>query len=584
MTLPSVEDLAEQNARLATFCWILAATISLLLCFVQLGVMVSLLAGRVLFPLVFPAAVLGALIVGNRLLRRDGFARPEQWKAAGILLLLLGSSLALSAFFFDFSWDGEWYHQAGIIHIARDWNPLTDPMRNFVDHIVQAERHYAKGPWYFAAAVWGATGHIEWGKAINWLALAASFSALFAAALNGGLRRRYALGIAAAVAINPVVMSELTTSMVDAVMISFLVVAAAALFTCLHRPSAPALIAGVAGAIVSINAKFTGLIYLCFALAAGALWCMLKRRAWWWKFALAAAAALVLGVCVWGYNPYLTNTYYRHQPFYPLLGSAQYPSLEKLNQDDNERWETPKNLVGRSLPLRFFYAVFGRPGNQPYTKGRNASLMWPFTAVPADLYAYKYHETRVSGFGPFFSGCVVLAFLLGAWMLLGKEPSRWLMVLMAVTILASLSLSRHLWWPRYGPQFWLLPILPVAFTLRQSSSRFRLWLARILLCLLVVNAAVVSFVRLHWETKASITLRHQLRQMRDSGREYEVRTMYFDDSTNVRLHEAGIKFRDVGMKSMPDSAELMSVIEEYPAPVRYRVAPDPPPPQIQPAK
>src|SRR5208283_5274089 len=138
MTLLSVDDLAAQNARLATFFWILAATLSLLLFFVQLGVMVSLLAGRVLFPLVFPAAVLGALLVSYRLLHRGGFARAERWQAVGMLLLLLGSSLALSAFFFDFSWDGEWYHQAGIIHIARDWNPLTDPMRNFVDHIMTA--------------------------------------------------------------------------------------------------------------------------------------------------------------------------------------------------------------------------------------------------------------------------------------------------------------------------------------------------------------------------------------------------------------------------------------------------------------
>jgi hypothetical protein len=210
--------------------------------------------------------------------------------------------------------------------------------------------------------------------------------------------------------------------------------------------------------------------------------------------------------------------------------------------------------------------------------------MWPFTAVPADLYAYKYHETRVSGFGPFFSGCLLLAFILGAWMLLGKQPSRWLLVLMAVTILASLSLSRHLWWPRYGPLFWLLPMLPLAFTLRQSSSPYRLLLARTLLCLLVANAAVVSFVRLHWETKASITLRHQLRQMRNSGREYEVRTMYFDDSTNVRLHEAGVKFRDVGMTSLPGSLELLSVIEEYPFPVRYRVAADAPQPPTSEAK
>lgn len=558
------------NEELSNVAWTMAATIALLLCFVQLGVMLSLMAGRLGFASVFPSAVLISAVTGYLLLRNRGVANSEKWMPV-TLFFLLGASLALSAFFFDLSWDGEWYHQTAIINIARNWNPIADPMRNFTPHNVLWLRHYPKGPWYFAAAVLATTHHIEWGKAINWLALSAAFFAVIATCLDAGMRWRYALGIAFVVAINPVVMSELTTFLVDAVMISFLVVAAASLFTCLHRPSVPALVAGMAGAIVTVNAKFTGLVYLCFLLAAGALWCVIRRRAWWPQFALAAATALVLSACVWGYNPYLTNIYYRHQPFYPMLGSAQYPSLAQSNKDGNERYETPKNMRGRSLPVRFFYATFGRPGNQPYTIGKNASLMWPFAAVPADLYAYKYHETRVSGFGPFFSGCLIMAFILGIWMM-RTLPSHWLLVLMALTIVASLSVSRHLWWPRYGPQFWLLPIISVAFAFRQDVCRYRLILSRIVFCLLIANAAIVAAVRLCWETKASITLRHQLREMRKPGCEYEVQTNSFSDSTNVRLIEAGVKFHDVGVRRLPDSQELMSVVEKYPEPVHYQCA------------
>ena len=132
-------------------------------------------------------------------------------------------------------------------------------------------------------------------------------------------------------------MSEVTTYLVDAVMIAFLVVAAAALFTCITRPSAPAMVAGVAAAIVTANAKFTGLVFLCFALAAGLLWCALRHRQWLSKYIAVTAASLFLAVIVWGWNPYVTNTYFRGQPFYPLLGSAQYPSLEQSNKDGNEK-------------------------------------------------------------------------------------------------------------------------------------------------------------------------------------------------------------------------------------------------------
>ena len=561
----------EGRQRLSIFSWTLAAMIATLVCMVQLGVMVSLMASRAAFSSVFPVSVLIALAVGCVLLQRAQFAARSILIACGIFLLAIAASLALSAFFFDFSWDGQWYHQTAIIHIARDWNPLFDPMHSFPAHLETWERHYAKGSWYFAAAVFRATGHIEWGKAINWLSLAAAFFAVLAACLNFGLRLVAAFSLAALTACNPVVMSELTTYLVDAVMISFLVVAAAALCASWSRPSAPTLFAGVAAAIATTNAKFTGLVYLCFALAAGLVWCFLHHRQWLIKYVGVTALTLFLATCVWGFNPYVTNVYYRSQPFYPMLGSRQYPSLEQANKDGNEKYETPKNMVGRSLFVRFGYSIFGRPGNQPYAKGRTASLMWPFTATLDDLYAYKYHETRVAGFGPFFSGCFILAVVLGFLVGFAAPEARSPLALMAVAIISSLFLSRHLWWPRYGPQLWLLPILPAGFVLAQRVSGYKLVLAHMLLILLFANTAIVSFIRLQWETNASITLRRQLAELRDSGQTYEVQTNRFQDSWNVRLQEAGVNFVDVGMQKLPGGQELMSVVEQYPLAIHYRI-------------
>jgi hypothetical protein len=134
-----------------------------------------------------------------------------------------------------------------------------------------------------------------------------------------------------------------------------------------------------------------------------------------------------------------------------------------------------------------------------------------------------------------------------------------------------LFLSPHLWWPRYGPQLWLLPILTIAFAFQLRVSGNKLALARAILFLLIINAVIVSWVRLQWETNASVTLQYQLRQMRESGQVYEVQTNYFDDSCRIRLLEAGVRFQDVGMKELAGSQELMSVVEGYPLPVRYRM-------------
>jgi hypothetical protein len=559
---------------LANVCWVISATVATFLCFLQLGAMASLLAGRAEFALIAPMALLAALLGAYWLARREGLPGSMRWWPVGLVLILLASSLLLSAFFYDFSWDGQWYHQSAIIGIARDSNPLTGPMQSFAHsqlHGQLYEVHYAKGPWYAAAAIFATTDRIELGKCINWLIFVAAFFGTLAACLNAGLRRSRALAIAAVIVINPVVMSEITTFLVDGVMVSSLALAAAAIVTALRQPRPTVLVTAVAASIVTINAKFNGLIYLCFLLAAVGLWCLFQARCWLLRLAYLTAAALVLGVCLWGYNPYVTNTLYRHQPFYPILGSANYPSLAQQGNDGNEKYETPKNMVGRNLTIRFAYSVFGRPGNQPYREGKNASLMWPFTARPHDLYSYTFQDSRIAALGPFFSACFLLSVALGAWLLFKLDSSsRWLLVLASATIIASLLISKHSWWPRYGPQLWLLPIVPMVLAFRESSSRLQVRLTWALFALLLLNAVIVAAVRLNWETRASLTLRYQLRDLRNSGQEYEFSTRYFDDSTKERLTEAHVRFRDLGLTKLPMGHELESVVEGYPDAIRYR--------------
>jgi len=51
-------------------------------------------------------------------------------------------------------------------------------------------------------------------------------------------------------------------------------------------------------------------------------------------------------------------------------------------------------------------------------------------------------------------------------------------------------------------------------------------------------------------------LRHQLRDLRDSGQEYEFSTRFFDDSAKERLTEAHVRFRDLGMTKLPKAPQI----------------------------
>jgi hypothetical protein len=253
-----------------------------------------------------------------------------------------------------------------------------------------------------------------------------------------------------------------------------------------------------------------------------------------------------------------------------VLGSARYPGTRNPEQA-NEHGETPKNMVGRDRLVRFGYAIFGRPGNQPYQKGRNASLMWPFGARLEDLYAYNYHETRVAGFGPYFSACLLFSLALGLW-LMAAGRRRWALGLISGAIVASLLISPALWWPRYGPQLWLLPAAPLIFIFGGVRPRGQVAAAWTLAGLLIVNTGIVGAVRFRWETRASLRLREQLTEMRESGQAYDVSTRYFSLSADERLSEAGVKFHDVGDKRGNDWIELTSVVEGYPLANRYHPA------------
>ncbi|MGB7136222.1 MAG: hypothetical protein WBD46_13090, partial [Acidobacteriaceae bacterium] len=115
--------MSDRNVSLASVCWVTSASVAAFLCFLQLGAMASLLAGRAGFALIAPMALMAALFSAYWLARREGLAGSLRWWPAGLALVLLASALLLSAFFYDFSWDGQWYHQLGVIAIAREWNP-----------------------------------------------------------------------------------------------------------------------------------------------------------------------------------------------------------------------------------------------------------------------------------------------------------------------------------------------------------------------------------------------------------------------------------------------------------------------------
>lgn len=547
-------------------CWLAAGILIGFLCLTQFGMMSSLLAGRLGMTWVVPVALVLALIGGDQMGRRMGFGGLWRLSTVGLVLIVMVAAIVMSARCFDLSFDGQWYHQRAVLQMAGDWNPLDQPMRR---DLIKWTPYFPKGPWYVAAAFRQLTGQIEWGKCTTWITWAAMVLSVFAAGLNWRLRRREAAAIAAVVALHPVVMGEISSYLVDGIMAATLFVLIAAVFGGLRRPRAVVVLAGILAAIFCTNTKQNGLVYECIVFAAGGLWCLFHRREWLLRYTGLAILALVLGAGVFGYNPYVTNTIYRHNPLYPAVGTD---ALDKANII-----ETPKNLLDRNRLVRLGYAIFGRPGNAPYAGEKNAELMWPFTAGLSDMAIYRFQEGRVAFFGPYFSGALLLGLGLMTWLMLQKDiprPALMTPALIALAIVASLLLSPLQWWPRIGPQLWLLPLIPVIAVFLYGRSRSGRYAAWALVALMIVNGAIVAGVGMTWEMNASRTLRGQLAELHGSGNTIEVDFRQFEMSMQEKLKDWGVPYQKVDpKKKLRDGSELMSVVNGYPGTIHYRVLP-----------
>ena len=558
---------AAPVSSLSAVCWAAAAYLLLFFCFAHLGVIVCFAAGWQVPWFLAPAALLCALASGDRLACREGLKGRSRIAPLVAALAILGVSLLLSAAFFDMSWDGLWYHQTAIYQMAHGWNPLRDPLHTFTPSLEDYVRYYAKGPWYVALALFRFSPHIEWAKPAPWMAMAAMFLATLAALVDFGVRRRTALAIAILVSINPVVVFELPTYLVDGLLISGLTCYVAALARSLRRPSPLVVAVGVAAAILCANAKFSGFVYLCFFCAAGGVYLLIHHRRMLSRYVAIHAAAFLLATCLFGFNPYVTNTVQRGHPFYPWFGTAAHPSYAMRGRDPNDMYETPKNLLGHNRFFRFYYALFGRPGAEPYFPGHNARLMWPFDVSWRDVDIYYFPDVRVSGFGPLFSGAFLISLVLLGVALVRPGLSREFVILFVGTVVASVLVGLHLWWARYGPQLWWLPVTAVAAGLAVPGWRAVRWCAWGLTGLLAVNASLIEARHFAWERQATITMYDQMALMRQKG-QIEVNLQYFREPYAERLRAGGVVFKESRNLHCAKPTELMSVPHGYPGAVR----------------
>lgn len=541
-----------------------------IVCLVHFFALITYLFGLQLPPYLFPAAVVAAIGLNLVFAVRLKTDKKLLTIAITFSLVVLAVSLLLGWFYFDLSWDGQAYHQSAVYDLAGRWNPLFQSL-DTPDHVNDSSvLFFPKNSWIFGAALLRLFGTVEIGKAYNFIVLFAALGVVYALCRSFNMRVWRAALLTLLVLLNPVVWSELSGYLNDGDLYLCLVIYLAAMILW-QRDSKPLFLSIAVMAVVClVNVKFTGLVFFLIAAFFVLIYLFFKGRGQIKSFILSHLVTGIVAVFIFGFNPYVTNIINRGNPFYPVMGSATF----RKGPDTNEKFETPKNMKGKSLPIRLFYANFGQPGNAPYNKEKNATLAIPFTTGPELWKAYNYQETRVSGFGPYFGILLVFTLIVIPVILIAVKQIRLPALIFITGLCCCLALSKHFWWPRFFPILWLAPILPL-FLLWMADTGSRIKAAKfyslVLAVFIGINGLIVAYVHMQWETTSSVTLRTQLEQIGKKQQPIEVDYGKFKRSMEEKLNYWDIKFTAVSLKEeRATSHKLMSVVKGYPNQVWYR--------------
>jgi hypothetical protein len=408
---------------------------------------------------------------------------------AGISVFLLVITfffMYISGMFYDISYDGQVYHQDAVGHLASHWNPFWEYLTAEQSNSAMLLNHYAKGPWLYEAALAMATGQIEQSKVFNFLLIAASFLLAFSALKSSGkLTNKQSVFLSLLLALNPVSLYQSLSFYIDGQLGSLLLCILALAYRLVTQYDKFISIGFIMSIALLINVKFTGVVYgiACIGMVGGWLWLFRQKQAYL-SFVKVAAVSLFLGICVIGYNPYITNTVYYGHPFYPLYGAGP-------NNMDIMTYNSPKGFLKMNSIEKLYIANFSMSTNQFDIE--EPALKLPFTVAIQELRPFVYGaDVRIGGFGPWFSGMLVIS---GAIVLLScffrTKENQYGMGILACILLSAL-INPEAWWARYVPQLWFIPICAagVAWSNRKRTMRY---LGGAIAVAAVVNIALISY-------------------------------------------------------------------------------------------
>lgn len=485
-----------------------------------------------------------------------------RWLSLSCLIAVLAGGLIISAVTVDNTYDGWAYHQPGVIALSHGWNPVTEPVfgtwwapysrsigypSNGPSIDALSTTVYPKALWILGAqaVVWGLP--LDSGKYPALLLIfVVGLTALRALRLRG-IPNSWAYPLSVLTALNPVCVVQSTTFYVDGSLGSCLAILIFSLLSYEVTRSGRDLVLALCAALLACNLKFTGPVYTALILLPFAVWWLLERRLVARDLLICGIAASVLLAA--SINPYFTNLRDFGSPVYPL-------NERDVMEDQMSAGFLKEHSLKKLLISLTFSNLADRSSGNPATDERNFTS--PFQSRGFEEFQ-KFSDTadlRIGGFGPFF-GITIALTLLAASLLIRGPRNGIGFATVALGTLLSIVVNPQMWWARFVPQMWLLPVL---IATAASRSRIAKALALIIVLLMGVTSLIAVIGRATSSYVVTLAYKDNLKRLGDAPLlvDTSVSELKFLPTLTYRLHEQGTTF-EVAMGQCATPIDLLVI-------------------------
>ncbi|MCQ2788903.1 MAG: hypothetical protein MJ229_00850 [bacterium] len=430
--------------------------------------------------------ILALPIVYFSLIKLNNSVKYTNWQFFTLILLTIGS-LFISNGRNDFSFDGLAYHFQAMFCLKNGWNPLLQDSFSF------AEKYhlYANNIWVqvwpkfcetVSACFYQLTNIIESGFVVNCLIACAVFFRSITVLSLFSERKYLNLLFSSLIILNPVVIAQFFTMYVDLIMYFMFILFILNIMEIIKQDKFSNFNFWNLVFIGSImpNLKITGLFYL--AIISIIFLFTYKKYA---KTYLKACLVMELFLIITSLHPYLTNYIRYNNPLFPIMWTKEDITIK--------RQMFTVDIRNKSSLEKILLSTFSTQQSQK----KHLTLKYPFQMEKKEVHENFISDTRLGGFGHFWSGIFILSFLLLIGIEIKDKTDRKIYYSMSAIILLSFFSHSEAWWPRYVPQIWFFPI----FTLYMSiinynkiffkNEDFRYILCHLLTFIIFLNSAFV---------------------------------------------------------------------------------------------